>query len=66
MSLIRNRDFQKLWTAESISVFGSQISQLAIPLAAAIILKVEPFAFAMLGTIKFLPFLLFTLPAGAW
>jgi MFS family permease len=27
---------------------------------------VEPFAFAMLGTVEFLPFILFTLPAGAW
>jgi MFS family permease len=65
-SLLRNRDFQKLWTAETISVFGSQIGALAIPLTAAIILKVEPFAFALLGTIEFLPFILFTLPAGAW
>jgi MFS family permease len=64
--LNRNRDFQKLWTAQSISVFGSQVSELAIPLAAAIILKVDPFAFAMLGTVEFLPFILFTLPAGAW
>lgn len=66
MSLIRNHDFQKLWAAQSISVFGSQVSQLAIPLAAALILKVDPFAFAMLGTVEFLPFILFTLPAGAW
>jgi len=65
-SLIQNRDFQKLWTAETISVFGSQVSALAIPLTAALILKVEPFAFALLGTIEFLPFILFTLPAGAW
>lgn len=65
-SLIRNRDFQKLWTAETISVFGSQVSALAIPLVAALILKVEPFQFALLGTIEFLPFILFTLPAGAW
>ena len=65
-SLIRNPDFQKLWTAETISVFGSQVSALAIPLTAALILKVEPFAFALLGTIEFLPFILFTLPAGAW
>jgi hypothetical protein len=41
-SLVRNPDFQKLWTAQSISVFGTQISVLAIPLTAAIILKVEP------------------------
>jgi MFS family permease len=65
-SLIRNRDFLKLWSAETISVFGSQISALAIPLVAALILHVEPFAFALLGTIEFLPFILFTLPAGAW
>jgi MFS family permease len=65
-SLVRQPDFLKLWVAETISVFGSQISGLAIPLVAALILKVEPFAFALLGTIEFLPFILFTLPAGAW
>src|SRR5262245_18874218 len=65
-SLMRHRDFLKLWTAETISVFGSQISALAIPLVAALTLKVDPFSFAMLGTIEFLPFILFTLPAGAW
>ncbi len=65
-SLLRHTDFLKLWTAETISVFGSQVSALAIPLIAALYLKVEPFAFAMLGTIEFLPFILFTLPAGAW
>lgn len=65
-SLLRHPDFLKLWTAETISVFGSQVSGLAIPLIAALYLKVEPFAFAMLGTIEFLPFILFTLPAGAW
>ena len=55
-SLARHPDHLKLWAAETISVFGSQISLLAIPLTAAIILKVEPFAFALLGTIEFLPF----------
>jgi MFS family permease len=65
-SLLRNGDFRKLWTAETISVFGSQISQLAIPLVAVLILEVSPFEVALLGTIEFLPFILFTLPAGAW
>jgi hypothetical protein len=59
--LVRQPDFLKLWAAETISVFGSQISGLAIPLVAALILKVEPFAFALLGTIEFLPFILFPL-----
>lgn len=65
-SVIRNPDFVKVWTAQTISVFGSQISGLAIPLVAALVLKVDPFAFALLGTIEMLPFILFTLPAGAW
>ena len=65
-SLTSNRDFLKLWSAQTISVFGSQISGLAIPLVAALILKVDAFAFALLGTIEMLPFILFTLPAGAW
>jgi MFS family permease len=64
--LTRHPDFLKLWTAQTISVFGSQVSALAIPLVAALILHVDPFAFALLGTIEFLPFILFTLPAGAW
>lgn len=65
-SLLRHRDFLKLWTAETVSVFGSQISALAIPLIAVVILRVSPFEVALLGTIQFLPFILFTLPAGAW
>jgi MFS family permease len=65
-SLVRHADFLKLWTAETISVFGSQISALAIPLVAVLILNVSPFEVALLGTIEFLPFILFTLPAGAW
>lgn len=65
-SLVHHPDFLKLWTAETISVFGSQISALAVPLVAVLILKSSAFEVAMLGTIEFLPFILFTLPAGAW
>jgi len=64
--LLRHPNFLKLWTAETVSVFGSQISALAIPFVAATLLKVGAFEFALLGTIEFLPFILFTLPAGAW
>jgi MFS family permease len=64
--LLRHPNFLKLWTAETVSVFGSQISALAIPIVAATILKVGAFEFALLGVLEFLPFILFTLPAGAW
>jgi MFS family permease len=65
-SLWRNRDFSKLWVASTISLFGTQISQLAIPVIAVLILNAPPFEVALLGTFEFLPFLLFTLPAGVW
>jgi MFS family permease len=64
--LLRHPDFLKLWTAETVSVFGSQISALAIPVVAVIILHASAFEVALLGTIQFLPFIFFTLPAGAW
>jgi MFS family permease len=64
--LLRHPNFLKLWTAETVSVFGSQISALAIPIVAAKILNVGAFEFALLGVLEFLPFILFTLPAGAW
>src|SRR5690348_13371858 len=59
-------DFLKLWTGQTISEFGSQISQLAIPLLAAISLHASPFEFSLLGVLGFLPFILFALPAGVW
>jgi len=59
-------DFLKLWTGQTISEFGSQISQLAIPLLAAVSLDASPFEFSLLGVLGFLPFILFALPAGVW
>src|SRR4051812_20404627 len=64
--LFRNSDFAKLWTAATISLLGTQVSQIAIPFIAVLLLKVPPIQVALLGTLEFLPFLLFTLPAGVW
>jgi MFS family permease len=65
-SILRNADFVRLWIAETISQFGTQISLLALPLIAVLLLEASPFEVALLGTIEFLPFILFSLPAGAW
>jgi MFS family permease len=59
-------DFIKLWTGQTISEFGSQISQLALPLLAAVSLHASAFEFSLLGVLGFLPFILFALPAGVW
>ena len=64
--LWRHRDFLKLWSAETISQFGSQIDDLALPLVAILVLDASAFEVAVLGTVLFLPFILFTLPAGVW
>jgi MFS family permease len=61
-----HRDFLKLWTGQSISELGSQVSGLAIPLLAAYSLHATPLQFSLLGVMGFLPFILFALPAGVW
>ena len=47
--LWRHPDFLKLWSAETISQFGSQVGQLALPLVAVIVLESTPFEVAALG-----------------
>jgi MFS family permease len=64
--LWRQPDFIKLWSAETVSRFGSEISGLALPLAAIIVLDASAFEVAALSMVEFLPFLLVTLPAGVW
>jgi MFS family permease len=59
-------DFLKLWTGQSISEVGSQVSALAIPWLAAVGLHATPLEFSILGVLNFLPFILFALPAGVW
>ena len=66
LGLLRQADFQRLWVGETISQFGSQVSLLAIPYIATVLLKATAFEVALLGALQFLPFMLFTLPAGAW
>jgi len=65
-SLFHHPNFLKLWVGDTISQVGTQVSQLAIPLIAILVLQASAFEVALLGTVQFLPFLLFTLPAGAW
>ena len=49
-----------------MSQFGSQVTNLALPLAAILVLKASTFEVAALGVVEFLPFVLFSLPAGVW
>jgi MFS family permease len=59
-----SQDFTKLWAALSVSLVGSQITALALPLFAAVTLHVSPFQMGLLVAAGQLPFLLCSLPAG--
>ena len=65
-SLWRRADYVKIWTASTISLMGSQVSLIAIPFIAAVVLHASAFQVAMMGMFEMLPFILFALPAGAW
>lgn len=62
--LWRHPDFMSLWGAETISQFGTQVTLIALPLVAILTLEESAFRVALLTTAEFLPFLLFSLPAG--
>ena len=60
------RDFGLLWFGQSLSELGSGISALAIPIIAIDVLHASAFHVSLVATFESLPYLLFTLPAGAW
>lgn len=59
-------DFMKLWTAQTISVFGDRFSELAIPLIAVLTLGATPGQMGILTAVTRAPFLLIGLFAGVW
>ena len=62
--LWRSPDFRKLWTSLTITAFGAQITNLALPLTAALLLHATPFQMGVLVALETLPFALFSLHAG--
>ncbi len=64
--LWRHPDFLKLWIGQTISVFGSQITILALPLVAASLLRASPMEMGMMLAVETVPYLLVGLFAGVW
>src|SRR5262245_21844251 len=64
--LWQHSDFMKLWVGETISLLGSQITTLALPLTAALILEATPEQMGVLGAAEFLPFPIIGLFAGVY
>jgi MFS family permease len=63
--LLRNRNFLLFWTGETVSLFGYQITSLALPLTALFVLHASEQELGVLRTAAFIPFLILSLPLGA-
>ena len=63
--LLRDANFLRLWAALACNAFGYEISALAIPLAAAVLLQASVMQMSVLKLMELLPALLFVLPGGA-
>ena len=64
--LLRDRLFRRLWLSVLIGAFGSQVSMLALPLTAAVLLHATPTQMGLLTAMEIVPFALFSLPSGVW
>jgi MFS family permease len=63
-SLWSHGDFMWLWAGQSVSLVGSNISYLALPLTALLVLHATPFQLGLITMLGGLPYLLVSLPAG--
>ena len=64
--LLRDAAYRRLWTSILISSLGGQVTMLALPLTAAVLLHASPTQMGLLMAMEILPFVLFSLPAGVW
>jgi MFS family permease len=64
--LLRQPDFLRLWTGQTISRFGSYITGAAVELAALIVLGATPAQMGLLAAAISAPVLVFGLVAGVW
>src|SRR6185369_17111131 len=58
--------FRRFWFGQTISVFGDQITYLALPIVAVLTLGASPGDMGFLTAASLLPALLFSLPGGVW
>ena len=64
--LWRHPDFLKLWAGDTVSQFGSQVTLLAVPTVAILLLHAGPFQVGLLSALEFLAFPTLGLVAGVY
>ncbi|MFB4271388.1 MFS transporter [Nonomuraea sp. GTA35] len=58
--------FRRYVAADGFSQFGTQVTRVALPLVALLVLDAGPLELGLLGAAEMIGFLLFGLPAGVW
>jgi len=64
--LLHDRTFRRYWSGQTISLFGDQISTIALPLVGVLALNATTAEMGYLTALVWVPALLFGLHAGAW
>jgi hypothetical protein len=65
-SLVRHRDFMLLWSGQTVSEVGSQVTVLALPLVAIVILSASTFEVGLLSATVTSAYLLIPLARSGW
>lgn len=65
-ALLRELEFRRFWLGQTVSLFGDQITLIALPLTAVLVLDAGPAEMGYLVAAELAPALLFSLHAGAW
>jgi MFS family permease len=64
--VLQEQEFRRFWLGETVSLFGDQITLIALPLVAVLELHASAAQMGYLGAAELIPNLLFSLHAGAW
>ncbi|MER0478955.1 MFS transporter [Streptomyces sp. Edi2] len=65
-SLWRNAEFLRFWGGETLSLYGIQITALALPLTAVLVFQASPGELGMLRFVQMVPYLGLALLFGVW
>jgi MFS family permease len=65
-TLWHNPDFLKFWSGEGLSLFGTQVTNLAMPLTAVLVFNASSQEVGLLRFLQLVPYLFFGLLFGVW
>lgn len=65
-SLWKHADFVKLWSGQTISLFGSAVTAIALPSVAILTLGASAYQVGLLEALQFVAFPVLGMPAGVW